>query len=1285
MLFIQKVLKDSRDDIDKFIPVLDYGFDRIRSSDQDLFYLFARSYYQLNKVGLAYSEAVTQKSDCSSANHLLISYYRYTYDYWLEQPEPLDWFKEESGSPFENRKSSDIFRQISKEHIMTFREKLEVIVNDFDLNSKVFLDRIIELPGYGQIVDLYSDMPRQLLNAGSDRRLGNQWKLIFLLHIMTIEGLSSIHEKSLRDINRTLAWLIEHEETSQITRSIEKTFHILKKSMEKFPNTALNCILNMGKGVYKTDESDLVEYFIDSAISLGFQSPEIEGVSDDWQMKANSSHVQNIRTWLELIGLNPKWSKKLLSSLIINLSLKGVFIKDTDLFPRDITKLLNSEISTVYNLTKQLARLFPAYFNDIGAEGRLRDISTRIDEINMRKDVLIHFLRKQSHVESSNRIVGLMEAIINFWKTRDKGGLKPFLPEHVYTQIKTEGPYIDNLNMAITHLAESNEIQQIQGLLNLDEKEIKNNAAAIPGLSNQDYEKLELGLELYKLLYQKYNLGFTEMEGYLNQLQLSELPDIEKLKKTLKEKKKKRKLARLLEYLETLKSIILSPKSYGIRENIYRKRHFTVDIPSMYGSYHEVKFDAMGLTFRLESILNTLFEELIETIDLELITRGTFSQIHDFLGLFNRALKLEGISSFEMERQLDLLGHALEIRGFSATQYLDIFRGFSKAVSNIVNDYFNNIHHENLLKALEQLKNGELVSKYLPKEEEHDQEKKAHRITEIFLRDRIASSLGLQQLDHFLGRILNTLHHQSDELPKENLRLLLSYEIKKTVTPIEPIKKDITDIIHLGNKALNLVKIKKYGLPVPQGFIVSTEVFRCREIVDNYLPAKKNLREQVAGHVKKIEKLTGKSFGNPRNPLLLSVRSGAAVSQPGMMATFLDVGINEDIVNGMLSRTGNEWFVWDTYRRFLQSYGMAFDMLRDSFDEIIDVYKKRFGVAFKKDFTGPQMREVALEYKKLIRDNGIEIEANPLEQLFIAIKKVLDSWHAPKAETYRRIMRISDDWGTAVTVQAMVFGNLSSNSGSGVVFSHNPRWTGDMLVLWGDFTLGNQGEDVVSGLVTTLPISKKQSEIENRDSYTSLESMFPEIYLTIREWAKELIYEKKWSPQEMEFTFESPKGKDLYILQTRDMEIRERKKVYSFELGQGAREKLIGHGIGVSGGAMSGRIVFNLDEIHKWREAEPETPLIIIRGDTVPDDIQEIFEADGLLTARGGSTSHAAIVAHRLGKTCVVGCPTLICREEESTCSLDQRALQSGEWISIDGKEGSVYLGQIKIKEVLGE
>ncbi|HHH84957.1 MAG TPA: pyruvate, phosphate dikinase, partial [Firmicutes bacterium] len=584
---------------------------------------------------------------------------------------------------------------------------------------------------------------------------------------MNLTGLSSVHEESLRDINRTLAWLIQHEDTQVIQQSLEKTFEILKMSTEKFPGTALNCVLNMGRGVYRTDESDLVDFFMDSVVSLGFQAPGIKGVGDDWQVRANATHIQNIRAWLELIELNPKWSKKLLSSLIIHLSLGGVFIKDTDLFPRDITQFLNSDIGPVYNLAKQLNRLFPAYFNDIGAEGKLRDISTRIDEITLRKDPLTHFLRKQSHVESSNRITGLMEGTLDFWRTGSKEGIRSFVPPDVYSQIETKGPYIDGVQRVVGHFFHVRGLDDVRDLLKVEENQLKESAAEITGVSGLDKERVELAITLYKLLYQKYHLEFTEMDGYIGQLQSSGLPDLRKLKEALWEEDTRQKLTKLLTYLEGLKGVIFSSENYEAREDIYRKRHFTVDIPSMYGSYHEMKFDALGLAFRLESLVNVLFEDIVETIDLGLITKATFYQIYDYLGLFDWALKLDGISSLEMERQLDLLAHSLKIRGFSSTQYIDIFRGFSQAVSNIVNDYFNNIHQENLSKILRQVPTERLMEKYLPPERVDDHEKLIHRVTEIFLRDRIASSLGLQQLDLFLGRILKTLFHQSHELPKE--------------------------------------------------------------------------------------------------------------------------------------------------------------------------------------------------------------------------------------------------------------------------------------------------------------------------------------------------------------------------------------------------------------------------------------------------------------------------------------------------------------------------------------
>jgi pyruvate,orthophosphate dikinase len=306
---------------------------------------------------------------------------------------------------------------------------------------------------------------------------------------------------------------------------------------------------------------------------------------------------------------------------------------------------------------------------------------------------------------------------------------------------------------------------------------------------------------------------------------------------------------------------------------------------------------------------------------------------------------------------------------------------------------------------------------------------------------------------------------------------------------------------------------------------------------------------------------------------------------------------------------------------------------------------------------------------------------DPFAQLYLTVKSVFSSWWSAKARTYRQIMGISDDWGTAVTVQSMVYGNLSQHSGTGVIFTHNPRWSEDTLRLWGDFTLGNQGEDVVSGLVTTMPITRIQQETEKRQTETTLETHYPEIYLALKAWAGDLIYNRGWSPQEMEFTFEGPSVGNLFLLQTRDMAIRERKKFLAFDIQANEPDRFLAYGIGVSGGAMSGRVVFSLPEIDQWRVREPDTDLILVRGDTVPDDIKEIYASDGLLTAKGGVTSHAAVVAHRLGKTCVVGCGNLSVDEKKKICSFKQVILMPGDYISIDGHGGNVYQGVMKTKE----
>jgi pyruvate,orthophosphate dikinase len=351
----------------------------------------------------------------------------------------------------------------------------------------------------------------------------------------------------------------------------------------------------------------------------------------------------------------------------------------------------------------------------------------------------------------------------------------------------------------------------------------------------------------------------------------------------------------------------------------------------------------------------------------------------------------------------------------------------------------------------------------------------------------------------------------------------------------------------------------------------------------------------------------------------------------------------------------------------------------------MNTFKDKFKVLRKIQFSPDQMRELALSYRASVKDNGIEITDDPYTQLEIAIEQVFQSWDSLKAQAYREIMNISENWGTAVIVQAMAYGNLDINSGTGVLFTRNPQETGDRVMLWGDFAIGAQGEDIVSGLVRTLAMSNEQKPYEDRSAEISFEDTFPELYNTLLQISKDLIYRERWGAQEIEFTFEGKNPDNLYILQTRDMALKREESFMAFLPSKKLSSSYLSRGIGVGGGALSGKAVFDLNEIQDLREKDPLTPLILIRADTVPDDIRHISAADGLLTARGGSTSHASIIANRLGKTCVVGCNNLIVWEQEKRCRINKRFIKVGDFLSIDGRNGSVFAGRHQTQEIKAE
>ena len=1285
IFYLEKILIDSHNDLRKYASLFQYCFTRLHQLRENSFFILVTNPHQIKKLGQIILGKKPDGVDIKVFNELLIRYLSATFEYWLKQDNPFQWFKKETRNTLGREQATmleELFYPVSHAHLKALILHLKDFEKIDDQYSR--LQHLISLPGYMQLVKFYEELSGKLAVTG-DAYADLSIKMLYLLRIMEMKGLSSIHENTLREMNRTISRMIRIGEPEQIKIGIADCMTVLKSSFRIFPETALYSIQIIGNELYRKEVSSLVEWYLQKVISTGFQYPHITGVTDEWQVKSNRAHLQNIRVWLELIENNPKWSKSLISALIINLRLCGVHISDTDIFQKDVTKLLNSDITPVYHMIKLMAKVFPVYFSEIGAEGPLREVSTEIDEITHRADALVHFLRKQSHVESSARVVDFIEGVISFWQTKDKVHIKGFLPDDVFQRIKNSGPYVDDLNIIFHDIFRHKGFSRVTDLLHLTEAETLSITEGIPGITERERKRACLAVRYYQLLNRKYRLNPQEIAEHLEYARSLGLPNTESLIVLLNKGSLSERLEGVLNYLELLRDIIRSPERYEPIENIFRKRHIAAGIPSLYGKYHERKFDALALSFRLENLAGVLFEELIHTINLKFITRATLFQIEKYVDLFFKAIQLDGISSTKLEHALELLSVALEVRRFSFSQYIDIFRGFSEAVQDILNTHYSNIFKNNLKQIILQIGIEHILPKYQRTGEWQSESEFVNQISEQFLREIVAGSFGLQQLDTFISRILKTLFEQAEGLDVQNLDLLMSYDPKKALSGIHTPNKATQDGIHLGNKGHNLIKLASLGIPVPPGFIITTEVFRCKKAVNSFRYVHEHLTDCIRDHLARLENQTGKVFGDNRNPLLVSVRSGAAISMPGMMISFLNVGMNEHICEGLIQQTSRPWFVWDCYRRFLQCWGMSFGMERDQFDEIMNNFKDKFKVLRKIQFTPEQMRDVALSYWASVRNNGIEIVDQPFAQLEIAIEQVFRSWDSKKAQAYREIMDISENWGTAVIVQSMAYGNLDTNSGTGVLFTRNPQDAGDRLMLWGDFAIGAQGEDIVSGLVRTLAISSEQKPYEDRATEISFEDTFPELYNTLLQISKDLIYRERWSAQEIEFTFEGKTPNHLFILQTRDMALKREESFMVFIPSKKLSANYLSRGIGVGGGALSGRVVFDLNEIRELREKDPLTPLILIRADTVPDDIRHISAADGLLTARGGSTSHASIIANRLGKTCVVGCNNLIVWEQEKRCRINKRFVKGGDFLSIDGRNGSVFAGKHQIQEIKAE
>ncbi len=1253
----------------------------------------SRSRDPLLKKSSGYVKAVARRMmenqvgmDLDEVRRLLFAAFKSTYLYWLTQPDPSTWFSTDGETREDRDAYHELISPLSHEHIRHLIARLEELHQQAATDADG-LARYLEMPDHAQIANGYLVIADALEKSGAFEGRRYLLKLHFLFKMMGVAGLSDMHSTGLIEINRCLGRALNEESDRNVNEFVQEIFRLLKKTIaqNQYRSSVLDCIATLAKEIFELNNHSLVDTFVEELVAFGFQHPDVKGSTTEWQIQVNPAHIQNIRSWLEIISLKPRWTKKLLSALIINLKLKGVFVRDTDLLQKDISRLLNTDILPAYNLLKQLLRIFPIYFTEIGAEGELRTISTEVDELSGRHDRLIYFLRKQSHVESNSRLVPFIEDIFRYWNSGSKTFLKEHLPEEVYGDVPVSGEYFDGLHIIFSSL-----FQKIHGdvakLLEWDREKISKEINSIGGASGRENERAELMIRFYQLIYSKY---FHQHVDILKDLEASCLLDprkIRSLRRSLARKDYYKSLTVVLAMLAALKERVLSAQKTDYSENIYYKRHIAAGIPSMYGTYREEKFEAVGLTFHLESFATILFERLVESLNLKFITKSTLMRIHEYLWLYIKALDLEGLATEGLVSKLRFITSALQIRQFSIDQYIDIFQFIAKGIQDITRDYYIDAHRSNLPVIIGQLIDGdewEADAAAHPRNRTiaPKDQKAFYQYSENFVRSIIASAFGLQVLDNFVNAVIRTLSAELEKFKndKKILNLVMAYIPELAISTLYKKNRDADNQILIGNKAYLLKELISFGLPVPPGFIITTEVFRGYEGVMGYKHIYKDLKRRVYKEIKELERITGKTFGDPKNPLLLSVRSGATISLPGMMSSILNVGINETIAGGLSQKEDYPWAAWDSYRRFLQTWAMFQGIDRNIFDEVMKSYKGRYAVAKKFQFNPEQMKQLALSYKEAIVKRGIRILDNPYQQLQQAIQDVFASWHSDQARIYRHQMHLSDEWGTAVIIQAMVFGNLNEQSGSGVIFTRDPKGASQDVAINGDFIFCVQGEDIVSGLVETFPISEKQRVTENRESLISLETKFPEIYNELVRIAELLVYEKGFNQQEIEFTFENATKKGLYILQTRDMVQRETDKVRTF-VGDGDFERsFLGMGIGVSGGALTGRAVYSEKEIEHFREKDPETALILIRPDTVPDDVGILLKADGILTARGGGTSHAAVTIPQLKKVGVVGFNKLHVYESQGYSKVDGKTIRGGDFISIDGWSGAVYTGKHEI------
>jgi pyruvate, orthophosphate dikinase len=1001
----------------------------------------------------------------------------------------------------------------------------------------------------------------------------------------------------------------------------------------------------VARSILNSGQPLVIGQFTDRVKRITIPPPRVRGLSTDtWAELVDPLHLERLTGFLDLLAQGGVPAEDVLVHVISNLAICGVLIPDDKLFQRRISAYLNSEaMRGEFLLNFLLLERLPVYFNEVGATSRIRDYSTEID--SWANDPVIYFLRKQIHVNASNHNVKLLEHVLKSWALNAPALLREVVPPDVFTRVdpRLVERYFSVLAPFFTAagIIRDGELHP-EALLELTDEEIDK---AFPDREGGDVEarrKAGLACRLYKEVVRKYSLLDRDAAA----------GDVRK------------RLRDAIDELRGLRRIVLSPEKKEPEEALYFKRHIAFGIPSVLGTYHEQKFDALCGMMRYGENLPVMLQTIIAGGEAREGDQSGLEQWTAVLGDVWRVLGLYGMQNAQIDEFSWILAH----KRLRPAQVLDVLKMWQKELAWLVSR-LNKTFHGPLMELIGRIPRDELPE-HLRSLETASSDFSA-RAADVVMRDILNGVPGLVECDRLLGVAVNKIRsrdHDNDERGPEasaHSGPRDYYDLREV-----PAEEAVRLAPELGTKAKNLISLRGRGLAVPAGVVLPAG--RSGSFLDR--ADREGLLTGLRKAVGDIEARTGKTFGGSDQPLFLSVRSGSYPSMPGILSSILYCGMNERTCDAFVRASGNPELGWDSYRRFIEQYGnVALGLKSDYFEQIMNAYRGKRSLSPERTLSASHLRSIVELYRSELLARGLNVPDDVYEQLLECVCAVYASWQSERARQFRGATGTSDAWGTSVTLMEMISGN-QEGGGTSIFFTRDPVTL--ERAVYGETRENAVGVDLASGRTRSRPLSRAQAASDQ----ISLEDRDPGLFRLHRELADSIEDAFGGLPQEVEATYfrDAAARPELFVLQTRRMEHGEMLSD-SFDAVCRMESRVIGRGTGANGGALSGVASFaeSPEEIELIKK-KSGLPVILIRKTADTDDVSLMLVVKGILTASGGVTSHAAVLAQKFGLSAVVACADLKVNADEQgrpSATLGNALVREGTPLSIDGATGLVFSG----------